>query len=263
MTGNSLVRLAPPIEVFVPDKSVLAAHRNRLGKEPDQKIADQAGVSRTLVVNYRKKLGIPAYQGHKGAVPATKPMAAPLDDRPFRGRRSALDPFRHQLGTVPDAEIARLAGVTAENVRTYRQRRLIAPAWQSGDAPPAPPEVHAVVSAPAHNAPAATRPLHPAPAIDREPRHKKPRVFEAAPLGAAARETDAETLAMPAAVTNGDLGAGTAFLVLVDTEQGPRSYALLAPDIAVAAAEAAARVPTRHPDGTIRAIQRVAELLPG
>lgn len=225
----------------MPDKSVLAAHRTHLGKVPDQKIADQAGVSRTLVVNYRKKLGIPAYQGHKGQVAAPPAKAGPAEERTFRGRRSALDPYRHQLGTVPDSEIARLAGVTAENVRTYRQRRLISPAWQVADtAAPAP--APAVGARPAPKAPVATKAARaPAPVI-------------AAPPAAAAKPA-------PTAA-EGSLGSqGTAFLVLVDTEQGPRSYALLAQDIAEAAAHAAARVPVRHPDGTIRAIQRVAELL--
>ncbi|MDP2309274.1 MAG: hypothetical protein Q8P18_24845 [Pseudomonadota bacterium] len=234
------------------DNSVLAALRSQLGTIPDQKIADQAGVSRTLVVNYRKKLGIPAYQGHKGTTPAAQAVVAPLDSRPFRGRRSALDPFLRHLGTVPDAEIARLAGVTTENVRTYRQRRLITPVWHSG-ASPAPATV-----AP----PGAAAPLRTA----RAPRRG---ALEAAAAGAPPSPDPVAAAARPAGtaprrpvIVGSSANAATAFLVLVDTDQGPRSYALLATDIAAAAAEAATRVPARHPHATIRAIQRVAELLP-
>ena len=43
----------------------------------------------------------------------------------FKGRRSKIDPFADQVGTVPDREIAELAGVTVENVRTWRKRRGI------------------------------------------------------------------------------------------------------------------------------------------
>ncbi len=236
-----------PPEVDVPEKSVLAAYRNRLGKVPDQKIADLAQVSRTLVVNYRKKLGIPAYQGHKGTPPAVKAEAEPAASRSFRGRRSALDPYLGRLGHVSDAEIAKLAGVTAENVRTYRQRRQIAPAWQADEAPPeartaAPPLKPVAVVAPK---PVVLEPVVAAPAAT--PRSaKKPRPAEVdAPTG----------VASVAAVA-------TAFLVMVETAQGPQSYAIIAEDIAAAAALAATRVSSRHPDGTIRAIQRVAELLP-
>ncbi|MFN7147706.1 MAG: hypothetical protein ACK4YP_28310, partial [Myxococcota bacterium] len=55
----------------------------------------------------------------------------------------------------------------------------------------------------------------------------------------------------------------TAYVVLVETEQGPRSYALVAGDIAAAAAEASERVAAKHPGASIRSIQRVAEMFPG
>lgn len=43
----------------------------------------------------------------------------------FKGRRSKIDPFADKVGTVSDREIADLAGVTVENVRTWRKRRGI------------------------------------------------------------------------------------------------------------------------------------------
>jgi hypothetical protein len=45
-------------------------------------------------------------------------------------RRSKVDPFVDQLGKVPDTEIAKLAGVTPENVRAYRKRRGIPARWR-------------------------------------------------------------------------------------------------------------------------------------
>jgi hypothetical protein len=56
-------------------------------------------------------------------------------------RRSKVGPFIDQLGEVPDTEIAKLAGVTPENVRAYRKRRGIPAKWRGegqGDAEPAP-----------------------------------------------------------------------------------------------------------------------------
>lgn len=126
----------------LPD-SVLEPYTSMLGKIPDHKVAEQAGVSRAIVIAFRKRLGIPAYDGYKFGTPGNpapnRPTpAAPNDPRPFRGRRSALDPYTHLLGTVPDHEIAKLAGVTPENVRTYRQRRSIHAGWVV-ERDPAPP----------------------------------------------------------------------------------------------------------------------------
>ena len=45
-------------------------------------------------------------------------------------RKSKLDACVHLIGTVPDKEVAERAGVTAENVRTYRIRRGIPASWR-------------------------------------------------------------------------------------------------------------------------------------
>jgi hypothetical protein len=45
-------------------------------------------------------------------------------------RRSKVDPFIDQVGEVPDTKIAKLAGVTPENVRAYRKRRGIPARWR-------------------------------------------------------------------------------------------------------------------------------------
>jgi hypothetical protein len=45
-------------------------------------------------------------------------------------RRSTIDPFLEQVGSVPDREIAELAGTSVENVRVYRKRRGIPSRWR-------------------------------------------------------------------------------------------------------------------------------------
>ncbi|MFH1467932.1 MAG: hypothetical protein ABIO70_26335 [Pseudomonadota bacterium] len=50
-------------------------------------------------------------------------------------RKSKLDPFLAQVGVVPDADVAALAGVSAESVRTYRKRRGIPAGWRGEEAP--------------------------------------------------------------------------------------------------------------------------------
>lgn len=237
------------------EKSVLAPYRSRLGKVPDQQIADLANVSRTLVVNYRKKLNIAAYQGHKAAA-ASRPAEG--GTRPFRGRRSALEAYSEMLGKVPDADVARLAGVTAENVRTYRQRRNIPASWQQGlEGAPAeaapPPATPAPTVAPRRTKGKVSPASHTARAPSPPPAPPREAVVEAAPAPRPAKEAAA---AEPSRTV-------TAYLVLVETEQGPRSYALVAGDIATAAAEASERVAAKHPGAAIRSIQRVAELFPG
>ena len=44
---------------------------------------------------------------------------------PRKKRRSKLDPYLHQVGKVPDREIAEKAGVSPDAVRMFRQRHKI------------------------------------------------------------------------------------------------------------------------------------------
>lgn len=114
-------------------ESILDPYRSLLGKVPDFQIASQAGVSRALVLAWRRRLGVEAYQGYKFGSPG-HPTVRRVESGQFRGRRSRLDPFAHLLGKTSDAEIGRLAGVTAENVRTYRRRRGIKAEWRPAGA---------------------------------------------------------------------------------------------------------------------------------
>jgi hypothetical protein len=65
---------------------------------------------------YRRRRGIELNIERKSADQKTR--------TPSR-RKSRLDPFFGELGSVPDAEIAARAGVTPENVRAYRSRHGI------------------------------------------------------------------------------------------------------------------------------------------
>lgn len=233
-------------------EDAIAPYRADLGKVADSAIATKAGVSRSVVVNYRKKLGIPAYEGYKfgaredkvaspvapkgaktsapadvtprrkpGRPPkpkATAAAAVATDSKVFRGRKSKLDAFADMLGKVPDSEIARMADVTQENVRTYRMRRGI-------EAPRAP------------GAEAVTKP---APAVAE--------VTETAPKAAPAPKASTPS-------------AGLVFSVQIETEKGVRTYAVVAKDIAEAAKTALGRAAAKHGKATIKSLQYVAELL--
>jgi len=127
----------------------LEAQRHLLGKVPDHEVAARAGTTASIVGRYRRSLGIKAYDGYKFApkggkadetaaqpavesppadekveVVAKAPAEAPKsDDAP--GGRSKIAPYHEQVGSVPDKEIASLAGVSTEAVRMYRRRRGI------------------------------------------------------------------------------------------------------------------------------------------
>ncbi len=127
--------------------------KHLLGTVPDHVIAEQAGTSASIVGRFRRRHGIPAYDGYKfgaggvrkgekaeaspdaakaEAAPkaeATAPKAdaaAPAQDTGYpRRKRSKIAPYHDMLGKVPDAEIADLAGVSREAVRMYRSRHGI------------------------------------------------------------------------------------------------------------------------------------------
>ena len=97
--------------------------KDQLGITADREIARQVGVSIQTVASYRKSLGITARRG-RGAAPVEVAATESAKKNPGPGR-SAIAPFADQLGAVPDAEIAALAGVSVNAVRNYRNRRGI------------------------------------------------------------------------------------------------------------------------------------------
>lgn len=140
-------------------RSKIDAFRDQVGKIPDAKIAEMAGVSVEGVRMYRRRHGIalePSARRRRGsrkaAVPATPAVEiaavveAAADEpkpakeaRPRRSRRSKVDPYRDQVGIVPDSEIAALAEVTPEAVRMYRRKHNIPATWRKPSAEEAAP----------------------------------------------------------------------------------------------------------------------------
>ena len=109
-----------------------------MGTVSDDVIAKDAGVSRALVGAYRRKHGIAAYAGYKwqkGVGPprrkgraSTKRASTQGAARGKRGPPGRLSEFADLIGTVPDSEIAVMAGVSRPSVATWRHRRGIPPA---------------------------------------------------------------------------------------------------------------------------------------
>lgn len=295
-------------------ESLLTPYAQQLGKVPDQDIADKAGVSRAVTVAYRKKLGIPAYDGHRhrgkeaaapAPAPAEEPKAAPkvervkapkaepkaqpvakVEEKPaadgsFRGRKSALDKFIHLLGTRPDAEVAALANVTPENVRTYRTRRGIPSTWRQADAAPPAPAPVVKAPKPAKSAAVAVAPtpatqaeVVPAPAPAEAP--KAPEVVivsepvasapvAAAPVVEAAPASEPVQVPAPLVpvVTPAPVAdhAMVAFQVILESEGTTLRYVVVGTDIAAAAGTTLAGLARRHPGYDVRSIERIADVL--
>ena len=83
-------------------------HLDRLGVDSDIVIADELGVSRERVRQVRCRMGIPA------------------PPRKYRFRKSLALPWVALLGTMSDADVAELAGVTRVTVSAWRKERGIA-----------------------------------------------------------------------------------------------------------------------------------------
>ena len=103
-----------------------------VGTTPDKEVAALAGVSPENVRTWRKRRGIPAsWKTGEAQAAEAKPKATKRKSRKkARRRKSKLDPFRKELGKLPDREIADKAGTTVENVRAYRKRHRITAQWR-------------------------------------------------------------------------------------------------------------------------------------
>jgi hypothetical protein len=140
---------------FKPRKSKLDAFAKIIGVEPDATVAAKADVTSETVRTYRVRRGIPArWRGEIARPLQTDEETGVPVKRPFRGRRSKLDPYRDLLGSVPDGDVAVRAGVTTENVRAYRRRRGITAVWRDGSGRPS---IDSVVS-PSNGSMPSTRP---------------------------------------------------------------------------------------------------------
>lgn len=98
-----------------------------MGTLPDHEVAKMCDSTAAIVGRYRRKHGIKAYQGYKfvkGTQPPGSKSSTTKGTR--RARKSKLDPFRDEVGKLPDKIVAAKAGVSVEGVRMYRKRHGIA-----------------------------------------------------------------------------------------------------------------------------------------
>lgn len=111
----------------------IAEHADILGSATDAHVGELAGVSARTVAAFRRRNGIKGKRGRRpskktesaSALPPekqSKPTSAKKKLRQ-RGKPSKLDPFAHLLGPKPDAEVAEMAGVSANAAAAYRRRR--------------------------------------------------------------------------------------------------------------------------------------------
>jgi len=134
--------LAKKTKKFAGRKSKIDPYAHLVGTVSDKEIAEMSGTSTENVRTWRKRRGIaaPAEDGaaaKSDAAPAkaAKPKAkAKRRSKKTRRRKSKLDPYRKELGVLPDKEIAEKAGTSAENVRAYRKRHGIAAQWRAESA---------------------------------------------------------------------------------------------------------------------------------
>ena len=102
--------------------------RHLMGTMPDHEVAKKCDSTPSIVGRYRRKHGIPAYEGYKfgkGQRPPSKVSEQAAKNKTPRRRRSKIDAFRSQVGKIPDQVIAKKAGVSVEGVRMYRRRHNI------------------------------------------------------------------------------------------------------------------------------------------
>lgn len=133
-------------------KSRLTPFAAMIGVRSDEDVAKAAGCTVANVYMYRRRHGIAA-----PSVPAPPPA-------PTVSRGSLLDAWVHVLGTLPDVEVAKMAGCTTANVSLYRRRRgipssiahrVITRAAAVTPAPAAPAPAQVAASNPSSSAPAA------------------------------------------------------------------------------------------------------------
>jgi hypothetical protein len=174
-----LVRPEPTREIPVPEAdddssrkgskdSIIQENIGLVGAMPDHQAAAKMGVSVRTLAAYRARNGIPAYSGPRNRAP--RPAAAEAAPA-GTGRRSKIDPFRDQVGTVPDRIIAERAGVTLNAVRNYRAKHAISASGRgrprkavaAAIAAAAPPTIAPKAAPPAPKAAPAAAPAKSAP----------------------------------------------------------------------------------------------------
>lgn len=135
-----------------PSEVVVPVARRKPGRPPKNKIATKPNPPSDVVVNTPDENTTSPTASKLRTNNSTKTKPAPIENNPQsetggrRQRGSVLDHHRDIIGTLSDAEVARIAGCTPANVSVYRRKHGIADV-----VPPAPvlaPEPSQVVEAP-------------------------------------------------------------------------------------------------------------------
>lgn len=273
-------------------RSKLDAHRDIIGVLSDAEVAGRAGVTPEAVRVYRQRHDIPSKRSVAASAPSAAKASAVEDDKKVAQRRSSkLDHYMDLVGTLPDREVATMAGVTPENVRAFRRRHDIPARWRDeGDeggevaAVAAAPVEAAAEAAPAEAAPVeavAEAPAVEAPAVEVAPaaaaRASRSRPTKAArpskgvsePAAEVATEVAAEVApvieaepALPAVPSRASNGHGlNGYIVHVRQGGETREYLIVSTDIASAANNALSSVAARLGSCEIMAIRHLGPAL--
>ncbi len=209
----------------------------------------------------------------------------------FSPRKSKLDQYRDIVGTLSDKDVADRAGVTSENVRTYRLRRGIPASWRGETTEQLQAKRASAVAAKATKAAAKPRKRRASaldPYQDRLGRIPDRRVAELAGVSAenvrayrkrhgipaywrgdgAAKAPSGGAPAKPAAratrkATKRSEASGRryAYKVSADVQGTTREYVAFGTDMAEAAALATQRLADLHPGAMLRTISVVGVAL--
>lgn len=287
--GEAVVAEVKPVEKKANGRSKLDAFRDVIGTLSDADVAARAGVTAEAVRIYRRRHGLNSRRENAAKAEAAAAAArlaesaaadaALADDKKSPQRRSSkLDGYMDLVGTLPDREVAAMAGVTPENVRAFRRRHDIPARWRA-EGEEAPVEAAPVVEAPAvvvepvadapkkrgrkaaKGAPAAEAPAVEAPA-------KAPAV-EAAPVVEAPKAAEVEApevpkaapKATPKAAAKPTSGSMHGYAVHVRSGDTTYEYLIVASDIASAASNAMSAVGSRHADAEITSIRHLGPAL--
>ena len=263
--------------------ATLEPYREELGKVADQQIADRAGVSRAAVVNFRKRLGIEAYEGYKfvaGGGRATNPdepvkrgrgrprkeasaeSAAPKPERRKPGRK----PRAAAQVAAPAAAPKSAAAESTPEAGGFRGRKSALEPYVHLLGKMSDKEISTLANVSTENVRAyrMRRGIASARASRKEDAEVASPVVAPAAVEAVAVVTPAapvRTVSAPAARSVTAQGM-TAYAVAWSADGGTSgTYVVLAADMRAAAGAAEAGLAQRHPGATLQSLARVAEVL--
>ena len=269
--------------------STLEPYRDELGKVPDQQIADRSGVSRAAVVNFRKRLGIEAYEGYKFVAGGGRATAPEVPVKRGRGRprkvvvegtEPAPKPERRKPGRKSRAEkeaaaAAALAAPAPEPTSTdagaFRGRKSALDPYVHLLGKMSDKELSVLADVSTENVRAYRQRRGIASARASRKEEEETTVVTApvaAPVATSESPAPAPVVApvaAPVAVVApapATAKGHTAYAISWSTDGGASgTYVVLAADMRGAASAAEAALAARHPGAVLQSLSRVAEVL--